>query len=785
MCLSSVSPPDFLEANFTKLNLSKRSRIPENDPFKKSSVYYLHRSKILPQLQVRAARVEDNDDLLPILQTSNPNIANGQEDYFLANLIQSQDERSKFFVGVFKNRPVGMLATSLDINAELLYRVFSLDLYPGLIIQPENDMSIRPHITLLLGDPNIVRGLEISRLTKHTNTTWINGQKLRESSSNPNNMSANEYIGLIRNTIDKYSTNSTSKGFVLTDCPRNEHDARSLLASLREHRLHIDTVLEIENLEDENEDMLIQGDHDVVGEYLDAIELLRDPFTSSDSTPNADFLQLHIQWKKIEDDGTGTRTAGKITDILISELKGILTHYIKENEEIMKANQTGPITNAFAISLFSIDEKYESRSEDLIRVAFEEYPEKDYCILMIPNARIPSQALVHSMQCPQLRDGVSFDQSLYLIHRQSLLAHDMLTIERIQDLSQNILEPFVDYLDIQDYNDMTNCINRSVRDKDVDLANNPAEVSFQIVVDGSIIGIICLSRKLTTSEDITALRENYLLDELISFERHRSRSQAMITHFILNPIFYKWARYIYREVMRYYHKTVLYYQSQKGMQPTAPIVEEMVPISIRKKEFARPADIDEEEEKKEGERIDDITTIQCNRPLFALIKKDLSQSKNTIGKRVVVIGGNTTAFKILESLCFASGKHVSNIYLVMESAPSAWNFSALPTEEDSKKKTGDNYSGCLSPKDIGDYTEDELFALGLPNRVTLVQGKLTDIDRKNRAIIVSDEVIVEYDVLVLASACQGSLPCDILMSSFLQILLTSKFLASNLLIRLN
>jgi NADH dehydrogenase FAD-containing subunit len=41
----------------------------------------------------------------------------------------------------------------------------------------------------------------------------------------------------------------------------------------------------------------------------------------------------------------------------------------------------------------------------------------------------------------------------------------------------------------------------------------------------------------------------------------------------------------------------------------------------------------------------------------------------------------------------------------------------------------------------------------------LVQGRLTDIDRKNRAVIVSDEVIVEYDVLVLASGVQGEKFC--------------------------
>ena len=159
LCSETVSPPDFIADHFNKMNLSKRTVEPDKDPLLKQSVYYIHRSKVLPQLQVREARVEDNDDLLPILQSSNPNIANGQEEYFLANLIQSQDDRSKFFVGVHKNRPVGMLATSLDINAELLSRVFELEPYTGLVTIPESTTESRLHVSLLVGEPEAIKKL--------------------------------------------------------------------------------------------------------------------------------------------------------------------------------------------------------------------------------------------------------------------------------------------------------------------------------------------------------------------------------------------------------------------------------------------------------------------------------------------------------------------------------------------------------------------------------------------------------------------------------------------------
>jgi NADH dehydrogenase FAD-containing subunit len=46
--------------------------------------------------------------------------------------------------------------------------------------------------------------------------------------------------------------------------------------------------------------------------------------------------------------------------------------------------------------------------------------------------------------------------------------------------------------------------------------------------------------------------------------------------------------------------------------------------------------------------------------------------------------------------------------------------------------------------------------MGLAHRVTIVKGRLTDIDRDNRAIVISDEIVVEYDLLVLAAGVQGT-----------------------------
>jgi hypothetical protein len=52
-------------------------------------------------------------------------------------------------------------------------------------------------------------------------------------------------------------------------------------------------------------------------------------------------------------------------------------------------------SKAFAIQLFCIEEKYESRSLDFLQRAFDMFPEKDFCIITLP-PNVPEFALVQN-----------------------------------------------------------------------------------------------------------------------------------------------------------------------------------------------------------------------------------------------------------------------------------------------------------------------------------------------------------------------------------------------------
>lgn len=70
---------------------------------------------------------------------------------------------------------------------------------------------------------------------------------------------------------------------------------------------------------------------------------------------------------------------------------------------------------------------------------------------------------------------------------------------------------------------------------------------------------------------------------------------------------------------------------------------------------------------------------------------------------------------------------------------------------------GNFYSaGCLTCNDAYDMTKEEIQSLGLAHKINLVRGRLTDIDRDNRGIVISNELIFEYDILIITSAPQDS-----------------------------
>jgi hypothetical protein len=365
---------------------------------------------------------------------------------------------------------------------------------------------------------------------------------------------------------------------------------------------------------------------------------------------------------------------------------------------------------------------------------------------MVPNAA-PVLPLLEHMTNVKLRPGMSFNQTLYVMRKEAFVAKEAMQIVRLTDSLRSPLAAFFEPLGSEQA-DLVRVAENSLRLNDTSLKDNPMETSFVVLFDQEVVGFVALSRKAVTNEDITRLRSSYEVDNYVDYERHRIKQQSAITQWILSPVFSRWSRFIFREIMRQNDKTVLYFQGLKGTAPASEVVEDMIPVSTRRRSQDRKGSATSRTLGTESSYLE-------NGPLFMLTKSRISLPKKTINSRIVVVGGTNYAYSALEVMCMAPDLTFNNIIVVMEHPGTAFTVDE-GTYPGSTSLGGTEFSGCLSLQDTEEPSDAVIHSIGLPYKATLVRGHLTDIDRDNKSIVVSDELAVEYDVLLIASPCQDN-----------------------------
>ncbi|XP_056423611.1 cilia- and flagella-associated protein 61 isoform X2 [Hyla sarda] len=109
------------------------------------SMYICHRHKHCPQLHIRKARVEDHDDLIPIFLRHNDTLKSTYGEYFLAELINAQDEHNHAVVCEDQGCAVGFMSVCSEVNVKLLQDSFDLGPFHGLCKPHPDDILQKPH----------------------------------------------------------------------------------------------------------------------------------------------------------------------------------------------------------------------------------------------------------------------------------------------------------------------------------------------------------------------------------------------------------------------------------------------------------------------------------------------------------------------------------------------------------------------------------------------------------------------------------------------------------------
>ncbi|ELK03926.1 hypothetical protein PAL_GLEAN10024010 [Pteropus alecto] len=89
-------------------------------------------------------RVEDHDDLMPIFMYHNTILKATYGEYFLAELIEAQDEENHAVVCEVEGVAVGFMSVCSRVNMKLLHECFDLGLFHGLCIPHPDDVLEPP-----------------------------------------------------------------------------------------------------------------------------------------------------------------------------------------------------------------------------------------------------------------------------------------------------------------------------------------------------------------------------------------------------------------------------------------------------------------------------------------------------------------------------------------------------------------------------------------------------------------------------------------------------------------
>ncbi|XP_053430226.1 cilia- and flagella-associated protein 61 [Nycticebus coucang] len=114
------------------------------------TVYMCHRHRHYPQLYIRKARVEDHDELMPVFMHHNTVLKETYGEYFLAELIEAQDEENHAVVCEVEGAAVGFMSVCSRVNMELLHACFDLGPFHGLcfphpedVLEPPQELSVQ------------------------------------------------------------------------------------------------------------------------------------------------------------------------------------------------------------------------------------------------------------------------------------------------------------------------------------------------------------------------------------------------------------------------------------------------------------------------------------------------------------------------------------------------------------------------------------------------------------------------------------------------------------------
>ncbi|XP_060532710.1 cilia- and flagella-associated protein 61-like isoform X2 [Cylas formicarius] len=440
------------------------------------------------------------------------------------------------------------------------------------------------------------------------------------------------------------------------------------------------------------------------------------------------------------DEYTLTQKSEETQDTKVRDLSSQLTH-VYPSEELSKNVAISRIVqrlpkfvgepNAFCIEVAACHADHEFSIYQVLEAVFQCFPNKEYCIMSLP-----CSANVEPWMFPFVRvirrPTSTYPYELYASHKNAILGRlevcaavrDRMT--EIQTLLSSIPNHAVILSQVE------NCL---------ECPSSPYEC-FLFLCERQVIGLAVLSEE----HDVAYQDSFYNIRPWIRPKYYKNGSFGVIESIAASPIFHCGFEFFKRELHRLSYYQVLFYKHQKSSKETLPLPNDLhwlIPALPR-----QTPEYDYKRLSEEGYDVSNAIFPKDPYSLYLSSTASCSISRLPINTRIVVAGCSNTAYAFMESLIF---KQTNTNYQV------TFNNITLVCADGINPKI---------PKKAQEFfavqknfiTSKYLDTIRLETYVNVVNGVLTEINRKDQYIVINDQAMLQYDLLFLMCGEEFQMP---------------------------
>ena len=285
--------------------------------------------------------------------------------------------------------------------------------------------------------------------------------------------------------------------------------------------------------------------------------------------------------------------------------------------------------NAFCVSVFCMDESFESRSADFLRAAFACFPQCEYAVITLPHTTVEF-SLVNSFVQVEPLPSSSFGHLLYVFHRDALGGPRALTVRPATVVDRKPVSDLVATLG----GDEAQRVALAFEAATGPLAGaERTKAAYVAECVGQPIGLVVLDSEC----DVAALQAQYTLEDFVLFSEHPKDAHAMLDAFVINPIFTRSSRWIFKEIFRVHKKSCLYIKLNAG-EAIPTVLSEFVQSQPRRQIQPSEALVSELDEQRAQLGLPARPSGGASGSLYFLTRKLLSEPKIINNARIVISG---------------------------------------------------------------------------------------------------------------------------------------------------